>query len=374
MLQERIESAQRPAWIEIDLAALRHNAALIRKEIGAQSTFYAVVKGDAYGAGVGAVVNALKDSAVDAFAAGDFDEALEVRKHAPDASVMLYGSYTPQQIPVLAASGIVGTVYSPECVTALAGVGRPLSVMIKVDCGFGRLGLRETEIEETLRAIRALPQITLRGLYTHIGSGDDPAAVSTQAERFGVAQRAAERLGFTNLQYMIASSRVLVGYPELRSNAVNPGRFLYGLVEAPWRDRVAVRPVFKAVKSRLIQVKHLPADRRCGYRPYVDDLPSDVRVGIAAIGFASELPRRMHGTEVLVRGRRASVIGLASMEHLLINLTNADKATVGDEVVLIGRQGNESISGEAFAHALGVTELEIVPRLARGLRRCYHSE
>ena len=364
-------SAQRPAWIEIDLSSLRHNAALIRKEIGDRSTLYAVVKGDAYGVGIPAVVNALKGSSVDAFAAGDFDEAMEVRRQSPDATVMLYGSYTPDQIPELATFGVVLTVYAPECVAAIADVDRPLSVMIKVDCGFGRLGFRETEIEGVLRAIQRMPNVELRGLYTHIGAGDDPAAVAVQAERFAVARRSAEGLGWTGLEYMIASSRVLVGYPELRSNAVNPGRFLYGLLEAPWRERVAVRAVFSAVKSRLMQIKRLPEDRRLGYRPFVETLPADVRVGIAAIGFASELPRRMNGTHVLVRGRRATVIGLASMEHLLLDLTGIEDAAVGDEVVLFGRQGTESITGEAFSEALGLTELELVTRLGRGLRRQY---
>lgn len=364
-------SAQRPAWIEIDLGSLRHNAALIRKEIGDCSTFYAVVKGDAYGAGIPAVVNALKDSKVEAFAAGDFDEAMEVRKYAPDATILLYGSYTPDQIPELSTFGIVLTAYSQECVAALAQVDVPLTAMIKVDCGFGRLGVRESEIESILREIQTLPQIKVRGLYAHIGAGDDPAAVSVQAERFAAAQRSAEGLGFHGLEYMVASSRVLVSYPQMKSNAVNPGRLLYGLLEPPWRDRVAVRSVFKAVKSRLIQVKHLPEDRRYGYRPFIEMLPADLRVGIAAIGFAAELPRAMNGTHVLVRGRRATVIGLSSMEHLLINLTGIDDAIAGDEIVLFGQQGNESISGEAFSQALGVSELEIVPRLGRGLRRTY---
>ena len=136
---------------------MRHNAALIRKEIGDRATLYAVVKGDAYGVGIPAVVNALKDSLVDAFAAGDFDEAMEVRKHSPDATVMLYGSYTPDQIPELATFEIILTVFSPECLFAVSQTDRPLKVMIKVDCGFGRLGFRETEIENALRTIQAFP-------------------------------------------------------------------------------------------------------------------------------------------------------------------------------------------------------------------------
>jgi alanine racemase len=296
---------------------------------------------------------------------------MEVRKHSPDATVLLYGSYAPDQIRELSTFGIVLSIYSPECLSALAQVDRPLSVLIKVDCGFGRLGFRETEIEQVLRTIQGLPNVKLKGLYTHVGAGDDPVAVSIQAERFAFAQRSAEGLGLTGLEYMIASSRVLVGYPQYRSNAVNPGRFLYGLIEAPWRDRVAVRPVFRAVKSRLIQIKHLPEGRRYGYAPFVEKLPPDVRVGIAAIGFACGLPRSMAGTHVLVRGRRATVIGLAAMEHLLLNLTGIADAEVGDEVVLIGNQGDASISGEAFSQQLGMTELELVPRLGRGLRRRY---
>jgi alanine racemase len=364
-------STQRPAWIEIDLDNLRHNADLIRKEIGGSSTLYAVVKGDAYGVGIPAVVNALKGCKVDAFAAGDFDEAMEVRKHSPDATVLLYGSYTPDQIRELSTFRIVLTIYSHECVAALRLVDAPLSVMIKVDVGFGRLGFPETEIEDVLRILQGLPHITVRGLYTHIGATDHAPAVSVQAGRFSIAQNCAERLGFTGLEYMVASSRVLLGYPELQSNAVNPGRYLYGLLESPWRDRVAVRQVFKSVRSRLLQIKRLRQGRRYGYDSFMENFPSDVRVGIAAIGFASGLPRKMNGGHVLIRGRRAAVIGLAAMEHLLLNLTDIDDAAVGDEVVLMGNQGNESITGEAFAEQFGLTELELVPRVGRDLRRHY---
>ncbi|MSO22145.1 MAG: alanine racemase [Acidobacteria bacterium] len=364
-------SAQRPAWIEIDLSALRHNASLIRREAGHSVTVYAVVKGDAYGVGIPAAVEALKDTQIDAFAAGDFDEAIEVRRCSPDATILLYGSYTPDQIAELATFGIVLTVYSPECLAALAYVDRPLTILVKVDCGFGRLGFRENEMEAVLRSIQGLPHIELRGLYTHIGAVEDPTAVSIQADRFAVAQRCARRLGFSGLEYMMASSRILLGYPQLRSNAVNPGRSLYGLLESPWSDRIALRPVFRAVKSRLLQIKRLQEGRRHGYGQFVEGLPSNVRVGIAAIGFAAGLPRSMSGTQILVGGRRAKVIGLAAMEHLLLDLTGIDGAAVGDEVVLIGQQGNDAITGEAFSQQLGMTELELLPRLGRGLRRCY---
>ncbi len=364
-------SVQRPAWIEIDLSALRHNAQLLRQIAGDNTTLYAVVKGDAYGVGIPAVVEALRDSKIHAFAAGDFDEAIEVRRCSTDATILLYGSYVPEQIAELATHEIVLTVYSPECLGALAKVDRPLAILVKVDCGFGRLGFREDEMEPVLRTIQGLPRIQLKGLYTHVGAVDDPAAVSIQANRFTDAQRCAERLGFSGLEYMIASSRILLGYPGLRSNAVNPGRLLYGLLESPWRDRTDVRPVFKAVKSRLLQIKRLVEGRRYGYGPSVEEAPSGARVGIAAIGFASGLPRSMGGAEVLVLGRRARVIGLAAMEHLLLDLTGIDSAAVGDEVVLIGKQGNDAISGEAFSQQLGMTELELLPRLGRGLRRCY---
>ena len=363
-------TAHRPAFVEIDLDALAHNTRLVRSMIGERTALYAVVKGDAYGIGVAAAVPALLTAGADAFAAGDFDEAMLVRRLAPAAPVLLYGSYLPAQMADIAQHGIVLTVYSHECLEAVERFEQPVTVSLKVDCGFGRLGLREDEIGPALRRLRARPGVSVRGLYTHLGAVDDPEALAVQTERFATAKQDAEKAGFGELEYMLASSRVVIDRPDLISNAINPGRLLYGLLEQPWRAKIPVRPVIRAVKSRLIQVKLLEEERRYGYGKAAAGLPSGTRVGIAAIGFASGVPRGLPGAEVLVAGRRAKVIGLASMEHLLIDLSSIP-AAVGDEVVLLGHQGAAEIDGEAYAHMTGLTELEILPRLARGLRRRY---
>lgn len=361
----------RPAFVEIDLAALRQNALWLRERIGRETAFYAVVKGDAYGIGVEAAVAVLAEAGADAFAAGDFDEAMIVRRLRPDIPVLLYGSYAPDQLPQLAQHGIILTVYSAECLDALASFGQPVTVSFKVDCGFGRLGLREDAIGEALQRLGRRPGTTVRGLYTHLGAVDDAAALAVQTERFAAARRQAEEAGFHDLEYMLASSRIVIDHPELVSNAVNPGRLLYGLLERPWRYRVPVRPVIRAVKSRLIQVKELEQGRRYGYGQAGGHLSSGSRVGVAAIGFASGVPRSPCGAEVLVAGEYAPIIGLASMEHLLLDLSRAPQAKVGDEVVLVGEQGGRAITGEDFADRVGMSELEILPRLARGLRRRY---
>ena len=366
-------TAHRPAFVEIDLDALAHNTRLVRSLIGERTALYAVVKGDAYGIGVEAAVPVLLRAGADAFAAGDFDEAMLVRRLAPATPVLLYGSYLPAQMADIARHGIVLTVYSHDCLEAVEGFGQPdqpVTVSLKVDCGFGRLGLREDEIGPALRRLRGRPGVSVRGLYTHLGAIDDPEALAVQTERFATAKRDAEKAGFGELEYMLASSRVVIDRPDLVSNAINPGRLLYGLLEQPWRAKVPVRPVIRAVKSRLIQVKALEEGRRYGYGTAAAGLAPGTRVGIAAIGFASGVPRGLPGAEVLIAGRRAKVIGLASMEHLLVDVTSI-RAAVGDEVVLLGQQDAAEIDGEAYARMTGLTELEILPRLARGLRRCY---
>ena len=125
------------------------------------------------------------------------------------------------------------------------------------------------------------------------------------------------------------------------------------------------------MRSRLVQIKDLAPGRRLGYGGPEMDGKGVTRAGVAVIGFATGLPRTMAGAPVLVRGRRASVLGLASMEHLVLDLAGIPDAAVGDEVVLIGRQGGGAITGDEFSRAVGLTELELLPRLGRALPRRY---
>ena len=359
------------ASVDIDLDAIRHNIEVTRGLIGARTRLYGVVKGDAYGVGIMAAADTLAEAGVDGFAAGAVHEALAIRARWPRLPVLVYGTYDPGQIPRLARAGIAPTLFSPDCVRAAVACVEPMSVFVEVDCGFGRLGLLEQEVPDALKCLSSSKTIAVRGLYTHLGKVENSDAVAAQADRFARIASLVRSMGFAAVELMVASSRVLLDFPTLKLDAVNPGRLLYGLLEAPWRERVDIRPAFAAVRSRLIQIKDLAPGARLGYGDLDVDGRDVIRAGVAVIGFATGLPRTMAGAPVLVRGRRAKILGLASMEHLLIDLAGIPDAAVGDEVVLVGRQGGGTITGEELSRAVGLTELELLPRLGRALPRRY---
>lgn len=364
-------SLSSPATVTIDLDAIRHNVGVVRGLLGPQTRLYAVVKGDAYGTGIIEAAETLIGAGTDALAVGDLGEAFLVRRRFPAIPILIYGTYLPGNIADLARGRIWPTLFSAESVRAAVEAGEPMSVFLEVDCGFGRLGFTETEVAGVLDHLRSHPDIHVKGLYTHLGAVEDAQSVAVQMARFRETAAQARRSGDPDLELMVASSRVVIGYPDLALDAVNPGRLLYGLLEPPWRDLVDVRPAYRAVSTRLIQVKDLLPGRMLGYGGAHAESAHPVRAGVAVLGFAAGLPRTMAGASVLIRGRRASVLGLASMEHLLIDLSPVPEAAVGDEVILIGRQQAQEITGPEFSSAVGLTELEALPRLGRGLRRVF---
>lgn len=356
--------------IDIDLSAIADNLAALRQAIPAGTRVYGVVKGDAYGLGHAEAGAALAAAGIDGLAAGNADEAAALARRHRNLPVIAYGTYRAEDALALAAEGVRPTLFSLEMIAAFAGRCRiAAEVHVEVDCGFGRLGLAPEEAPEAFALLRANPLVRLRGLYTHLGNIEDAGSVRMQAGRYRQALAAAHIAGFAELERMLNSSRTALDFPDLCTDAINPGRLLYGLLEAPWSGRVATRPAIATLRSAIIQVKPIVPGRFLGYGQV--DVSGLSRCAIAPLGFAGGLPRALDGAPALLRGRRTRVIGTASMEHLIVDATNIPDAAAGDELILLGRQGAEAISGHEMARATGLSELELLPRLARGFHRRY---
>lgn len=356
--------------VDIDLTAIADNLGALRETIPAGTRIYGVVKGDAYGIGHVEAGAALVAAGIDGLAAGHADEALTLARRHPELPILAYGTYTVAEALALAREGVRPTLFSLEMIAAFAAkCTSPADIHVEVDCGFGRLGFQPEEAEEAFALLRGNQHIRVRGLYTHLGSIEDAEAVQVQAERYTATFTTAQAAGFAQLERMVNSSRTALDHPELCIDAINPGRLLYGLLEAPWNQRIRVRPAISALRTRLIQVKPVIADRFLGYGQV--DTSGISRCAIAPLGFAGGLPRGLAGAPALLRGRRTRVIGGASMEHLIVDTTDIPDAAAGDELVLLGRQGDEIITGAQLASATGLTELELLPRLARGFHRRY---
>ena len=360
----------RPAWSVMDLDALAHNVRVIRAMLRPSDRFYAVCKNNAYGCGTSETARVMLQAGADAFAVSDPEDAQRIRAAGVDAPILLYASTCPDMADAVADLGLIATVHDFASLDALSRVRKPVQVHVEVDCGYGRLGFTPDEWPTAFAQLRAAPGLSVVGLYTHLASVETAAAVSQQAQLFQRAADTAETAGFSDLERMAASSRVMLGYPELNLNAVNPGRMLYGMVEDPWRHHADLRPVVKAIKSRVLQVKTIPASFPMD-DPRHAAAPGTLRTAVIAFGFKDGLPREPAGGTVLVRGRRARIIGLRATEHTIIDVTDIPGVAVGDEVVVVGAQGAEEISGHEAVSMYRMAMIELLPRMTLNTLRVY---
>lgn len=319
----------------IDLPALRHNLAVVRTAAPA-SRVWAVIKADAYGHGLAQAAAALADA--DGFAVARVDEGLALRRLGVDKPLLVMEGFADgQELTAAAAAALQLVVHDHWQVELLSRVGtaRPRTLWLKVDTGMGRLGVQPGDAEAVARELRGIGAATrLVGLMTHLANGDDVNHELTSAQ-CRIARELAGRLG---LPLSIGNSAGIVAHPASRSDWVRPGIMLYGgspLIGRPAAD-LGLRPVM-TLTSRLIAVRRLGQGAAVGYgSTFV--CPEPMTVGVVAIGYADGYPRHAPGgTPVLVRGRRAPVIGRVSMDMVSIDLRTVPDAAAGDVVTLWGR-------------------------------------
>ncbi len=332
--------------------------------------FYAVCKNNAYGCGARETAATMLAAGADAFAVSDPEDAERIRSAGVDAPILLYASTVPDAARAVAELGLIATVHDLDGLDAFAGTGRTVEVHVEVDCGYGRLGFTPGEWKDAFARIAKARNLKLIGLYTHLTSVEDAAVVRRQAQLFQQAADAAHAAGFRDFERMAASSRVMLGYPELNLNAVNPGRMLYGMIEDPWQGKAPLSPVIRAIHSRVLQVKTIPASFDFDW-PRHRQAPGTVRTAVIAFGFKDGLPRQPAGGTVLIRGKRAPIIGMRSTEHTVVDVTDVPGAAAGDEVTIVGSQGSETISGHEAVATYDMPMIELLPRMTLNTVRLY---
>ena len=363
MLQDDQDYAlARPIWAEIDLGAVTHNIALIRERAGRPIKLIVPVKANAYGHGAAAMGCHLQSLGVEGLATANVDDAVAIRRAGATLPILIYGAQLPGGNGYLLRHGLTPTVYSHEAALELSTLGRSsgkvVNVHIKVDAGMGRLGVRLEEATNLARTVIASPNLHLEGMYTHIPFSDDVGAAWSRRclERFTAVVRAVETEHRVTIDFaQAAASSVFADGFDDRLNTVAPGHLSFGLhprtgVRA---EDSGYRKALVALRARLIHVGH----RRVG-----DDLIGTPLGGLAAGSVVGViLIGRDNGYRggpdtgsayMLCHGRRCKVLSV-SAEYTVIDLTDLPQVTVGDEVTLIGRDGDEEIALETLAQQLG---------------------
>lgn len=373
-------------WAEIDLGAIAHNVRELKDITRAGARFIAVVKADGYGHGAAEVARTALAAGADMLAVARIDEGIALRQAGFEAPILVLGPTFPEHAEGLVTHHLTQSVTGLAAARALDETARRcnaiLPVHLKVDSGMGRLGLipderrQDTALPpvEEVAAITRLPGLQLKGVYTHFATADeqDKRQAHRQFAIFTSFLKALAKAGIDCGLRHAANSAALIDLPETHLDAVRPGIALYGLYPSREVDheRANLRPAL-ALKTRLLQVKAVPAGFQVSYG-LTWEAPRATVIGTVAAGYADGIQRRLSNRgAMLVNGRRAPIVGRVCMDLIMLDLGPDATAAAGDEVVIIGRQGTETISADDVADLLGTINYEVVFTNATRVPRKY---
>ncbi|HZM53883.1 MAG TPA: alanine racemase [Acidimicrobiales bacterium] len=382
----------RPVWADIDLDAVEHNASVLCVVAGA-AALCAVVKADGYGHGALPVARAALAGGASWLAVALVEEGVALREAGIEAPILLLSEPPVEAMSEAVARRLVPTVYTRSGVRALGtAVGAdgspPVGVHLKVDTGMHRVGADPADVVPLARMIADDPALRLGAAWTHLAVADgagptDREFTALQLERFESALDRLDGAGIRPPITHVANSAGTIGVAAARRDLVRCGIALYGVAPTPaLAEELAaatggrrLEPVL-SLHTRVTFVRDLDAGERLSYgrrRP----LAERSTVATAPVGYADGVPRRLfdEGGEVLIRGVRRPLAGVVTMDQIVVDCGPAGAAPVevGDEVVLLGRQGHEEITADEWAELLGTISYEVlcdigprVPRLVRG--------
>ena len=353
----------RPTYAEVDLGAISHNVAEIARLIG-PSEVCAVVKADGYGHGDVPVASAALDAGATWLGVALVEEGMRLREAGIGAPILLLSESNSAQAVV--EWELTPTVYSLTFIDALAATGARVPIQVKVDTGMHRVGAAPAALPGLLSAIEDSPTLELAGLWTHFSVADeDPDFTKKQIEIF---DRAIAEIDVPMVHLANTAGAVL--FPEARRDMCRIGLGIYGLHPCPQtREVVSLRPALRLV-THVTHVQRLRAGERPSYGR-IRELTAESTVVTAPVGYADGYARGLsrHGS-ALIGGRRYPLAGTVTMDQIVIDVGDSDVAP-GDEVVLLGSQGEEEIAAEEWADALDTITYEVVCSLGPRVPRRY---
>ena len=370
MIVERGMRLPRPTTLEIDLDAAAANIRAVRRLVGRERKIFAVVKADGYGHGAAEVGAVFIEHGADALGVADLAEGIRLRRRGITAPVLVYPNSLPEAASDCIAHSLIPTFVDLDSARAYSEAAPgPCDVLVKIDVGLERLGVPAEQAVKTIAAMMELPRLRLAGLcaHPHDSAGSDPGYAEWQLGRFTSVVDELEARGIPVPIRLFAASPFVLKFPQTYLNAVDPGRMLYGITFPGETSPVPLRPTLRALTSRIIALKELtPRERFAELPPFPVTAP--MRLGVIPMGSADGL-NWLHAGRVLVRGRAAPIVSSPSLEHTRVDLTQVSEAQVGDEVAIIGRQGNAEITAAEVAkrHGLGLHHVAttVGPRVAR---------
>lgn len=366
----------RAAWVEVNLANLRLNVQYFRSAVGPDCEIYAVVKGNGYGHGAVTVSRAALEAGATGFAVAMSSEARELREAGLQTPILIMGESSPDEATEILEIGATPALATPEVARALssaaATMDRVAEAHLKIDSGMGRQGIRWDEINGLIQVIAGLGNLRISGLFTHFAVAESDAEFTRwQHDNFLAACEKVEAVLGPIPYRHCANTAAAILYPDMRHSMVRLGIGWCGLNPGVPAERWPRLQPTLSLRANVVLTKTVHAGDSVGYgRTWRAE--RDTRIALLPLGYCDGYPRALSdNADVLVHGIRCPVVGRISMDATLVDVTQAGDVQVGDEAVLIGRQGQEEIRVEEIAERAGTIVQNIVSTLSVRLPRVY---
>ncbi|WP_164671067.1 alanine racemase [Virgibacillus doumboii] len=371
------DTIYRDTWAEVDLEAIAYNIGQIKRKLPDRSDVIAVVKADGYGHGAVEVAKKALESGAAMLAVALFEEALKLREANINAPILVFGRVAPKDTPLAAEKDITLTFFQKDWLQEVKqhSFHTPLKLHMKWDTGMGRVGIRtEEELRELVEELHGLQQIHLTGVYTHFATADEPelAYFEKQHTWFKHLLSVFNSIWTEPTAFHIGNSAASIRFPERMHHYIRFGISMYGLYPSGTvrqEERIDLKPAF-SLHSRLIHVKKVEPGESISYGATYTSTDHEW-IGTIPIGYADGWIRKLQGMDVLIDGKRMPIAGRICMDQTMIKLDK--EYSVGTEVTLIGKQGNEVIEVDEIAAKLETITYEIpcmissrVPRVYKG--------
>jgi alanine racemase len=374
MLNRKIHQATQAI---IDLSAIQHNLGLVRRIVGPKVKIMAAVKADAYGHGIVEVSRIARQSGAEWLGVGSAWEGKHLREAGIDGPILVLGPTLARESPLIITYRLSQVISSGELAEALSAEAQrqdhDVGIHLKVDSGMGRLGIRPEEALPICGRLRRLTRLRFEGLMTHfaVAHQRDKGFTRAQLESFQRTAQTLEQEGFHFPLRHAANSAAIIDLPESHLDMVRPGIMLYGhFPSAEVSHELRLRPAL-TFRTEIGHLKSLQPGESVSYgRLFI--APRQTRVAILPVGYADGYHRGLsHQAFVLVHGQSAPVIGVICMNMTAVDVTDIPEASVGDEIVLFGRQGNAEVSAEQVANWLNTIPYEVLTSIGRRVERIY---
>lgn len=377
------KEAIRPAWVEINLSNFEYNIQQIQAKMGAAEgrEFIGVIKADAYGHGAVQCAQVLRDNGVKTFAIATLHEAVALRNAGAKERIIILGLTPDMYADTLAKYDITPVVCNADNAKAIsdaaASMNKTLDCLLAVDTGMGRIGYLADDTDfaiSDVKRIAALPNLKIFGMFSHMSTADcvDKTYSHGQEEKFNNFYKALTEAGIEIPFRTLANSASIMEIPSVLFDGCRPGIILYGLYPSHEvvKAQLSLKPVM-SVKANIVHLKFVPSDFSVGYgRKYISEKPATIAT--IGLGYADGYPRPYSpNAKVIVNGVVCPIAGNICMDQCMIDVSNVPNVNVGDEVIVMGSDGINSITADDIADATGTINYEITCAFGQRLPKVY---